>query len=113
MQIIERGRQDQVLAHRQVLGSVDPLLQHADEVVDVVQAVVLDVERVPPEPCAVREQDTLRVLAWNVHKGPDGVGPVADVHRLVFRYVCDVRVVHVPVAGRGQLRSRRVEDLQR
>ena len=56
----EAGRQDQVVAGGQVLGGVDPLLDDAGEVVDVVQPVVLDVERVPAEPAAVREEDALR-----------------------------------------------------
>ena len=56
----EAGGQDQVLAGGQVLGGVDPLLDDAGEVVDVVQPVVLDVERVPAEAAAVGEQHALR-----------------------------------------------------
>ena len=38
------------VAGRQVLGRDDLLLEHADEAVHVVQAVVLDVQRVTAEP---------------------------------------------------------------
>ena len=85
--LVERGRQNQVLAHRNVSGRVDLLLCHADEVVDVVQSVVLDVERVAPEPRAVREKHALRAGGGDVHDRSDHVGAVADVDRLRLGHI--------------------------
>src|SRR4051812_40365405 len=47
--LVERGREDQLLAGRQLLVGDDLLLDHADEAVDVVQPVLLDVQRVASE----------------------------------------------------------------
>jgi NADPH:quinone reductase-like Zn-dependent oxidoreductase len=47
---VERGRQDEVLAYGDLFSPVDLLLHDADEVVDVVQPVVLDIEGVAAEP---------------------------------------------------------------
>src|SRR3954454_19643193 len=80
--LLECGGEDQPLAGRQLLVGHDVLLHDADEVVDVVQPVVLDVERVPPEPRAVGEQHALCVAVPDVDHGPDGVGAVAQVDRL-------------------------------
>ena len=60
----------------------DLLIEVADPVVVVVQAVVLDVERVPAESRAVREQDALGAWGGNVDERADPVGTVADVDRL-------------------------------
>ena len=57
--LVERGRQDQVRAGRDILGRDDLLLDHPDEVVDVVEPVVLDVEGVAAERRSVGEQDAL------------------------------------------------------
>ena len=106
--LVEGGRQDQVLAGGQVLGRDDLLLEHADEAVDVVQPVVLDVQRVPAEPGAVGEQHALRAGRGDVHQRADGVGAVADVHRLGLGDLGDVGVVDVAVARAGELRPGRV-----
>jgi len=53
----EVGGQDQVGADRHVFTADDLLLEVADPGVDIVQAVVLDVERVPAKSRAVGEQD--------------------------------------------------------
>ena len=97
----------------QVLGRVDLLLHHADEVVDVVQPVVLDVQGMPAEPRTVREQHALRAGGGYVHQRADGVGAVADVHRLRLGHLGGAGEVDIAVAGRGQLRPRRGDDLQR
>ncbi len=47
--LLERRREDQVLADRQVDGGDDFLFEHADEAVHVVEAVILHVERVTAE----------------------------------------------------------------
>jgi hypothetical protein len=47
--LLERRRQDEVLAGRYVDGADDHLFEHADEVVDVMEPVVLDVERISSE----------------------------------------------------------------
>jgi hypothetical protein len=65
--LVERRGQDQVLPGRDVLRSVDLLLRHADEVVDVMQPVVLDIQGVPAEPRTVREQHALRAGSGDVH----------------------------------------------
>src|SRR6266536_1605053 len=48
--LVERRGQDQVLPGRDVLSADDRLLRHANEVVDVMQPVVLDIQGVPAEP---------------------------------------------------------------
>jgi len=83
----ERRREDQVLADGDVLGRVDLLLHDADEAVDVVQPVVLDVERVSAEARAVSEQDAFGAWIRDVDQRPDRVGAVADVDGLLLRDV--------------------------
>jgi hypothetical protein len=56
---VEGCRQEQVLPGGDVLVTVDLLRQHAGEVVDVVQPVVLEVQGMAAEPGAVGEQDAL------------------------------------------------------
>src|SRR5271165_3413697 len=56
--LLERGRQDEVLPRGNVLGAVDLLLEHTDEVIDIVQPAVPDVESMAAEPRPVREQDS-------------------------------------------------------
>src|SRR5206468_3924263 len=109
----EGGQEDQVLPGRDVFGRVDLLLHHADEVVDVVQPVVLDVQGMPAEARPVREQHTLCAGGGNVHQRPDRVGAVADVHRLRLGHLGGAGEVDVAVAGRGQLRPRCGDDLHR
>jgi len=58
-----------------------PLLDASDEVVDVVEPVVLDVERVAAEAGAVSEEDARR-LSGDVQDRTDGVGAVPNAHRL-------------------------------
>src|SRR4029077_1748810 len=53
--LLERRRQDQLLARRDVVGCDDHLLLAADEIVHVVQTAALDVEGMAPESAAVRE----------------------------------------------------------
>src|SRR3954447_27000525 len=53
--LLERGGEDQLLPGRQLPVGDDLLLDAADEAVDVVQAVVLDVEGMAAEARAVRE----------------------------------------------------------
>jgi hypothetical protein len=84
--LLERGRQDQVLTRRHVLRADDHLLLAAHEVVDVVQAVVLDVEPVAAEPVAVREQHTLRSRLRDADDGADHERPVLGVDRLPLRH---------------------------
>ena len=57
--LLEGCGEDQVLAGRHVLGADDHLLGDADEAVDVVQPVVLDVQGVAAEARADREQHAL------------------------------------------------------
>ena len=47
-------------ACRQIGVCADPVFGQPDVVVDVVQAAILDVQRVASEPASVRQQDTLR-----------------------------------------------------
>src|SRR6266550_443752 len=77
--LVERSGKDQLLANRNVFGRVELLLCHADEVVDVVQPVVLHVERVTPERRAVREEHALRALGGDVDGRSDHKGSVANV----------------------------------
>ena len=112
--LVEGGRQDQVLAGRHVLGRDDLLLEHADEVVDVVQPVVLDVEGVAAEARAVREEHALRARRRDVDQRADREGAVADVDRLRLGDLGVVREVDVAVARRRELRPLGVsEDLER
>src|SRR5262249_61746374 len=110
---VEGGRQNQVLAGRQILGRRYFLLGDSDEAVDVVQSVVLHVEGMPAEARAMREQDALGTGRGNVDLGADGEGAVADIDRLSLRDVGDVGVVDVAVARAGQLRTRGGQDLDR
>ena len=57
--LVEGRRTGSDPAGGQVFGGDDLLLEAADEAVDVVQPVVLDVERVPAEPGAVGEEHAL------------------------------------------------------
>jgi hypothetical protein len=59
------------------------------------QAVVLDVEGVPAESRAVREQDALGARRRDVDQRPDPVGAVADVDRLGLGDLRKVGVVDV------------------
>ena len=95
----------QVLARREVLGRVDLLLEHADEAVDVVQPVVLDVQGVPAEARAVGEQHALRAGGRDVDQRADREGAVAHVDGLLLRDVGGVGEVHVPVARRREQRA--------
>src|SRR4029453_19116866 len=45
--LLEGGGEDQVVPDRKVLGRVDPLFDHADQVVGVVQSVALHIEGMP------------------------------------------------------------------
>src|SRR4051795_6161069 len=110
--LLERGGQDQLLPGRQLLVGDDLLLDPADEAVDVVQAVVLDVEGVPSEARAVREQHALRPRLRDVHHRGDREGAVAEVHRLRLGHIGDAGVVDVAVARRRERRSRSGEELQ-
>ena len=53
--LVERGGEDQLFSGRQRLAGDDLLLDPADEAVDVVQAVVLDIDGVCAEARAMRE----------------------------------------------------------
>src|SRR4051794_12250049 len=111
--LLEGGGEDQVLAGREVTVGDDPLFDAADEVVDVVQAVVLDVQGVAAEARAVREQRTLRAGGGGVddrrHRGGAGAG----VWPPGLGHVGDPGVVDVPVPCRTEQRPRRAEDLER
>ena len=89
--LVERRRQEQLLAGRHVLAADDLLLLHADEVVDVVEPVVLDVERVTAEERAVGEQYALR-------RPPPGCRPSAPIvnERLRTFTACDSGTSAVP-----------------
>ena len=67
--LFECGGQDEVGPGREVDGRSNLLLEHADEAVDVVQPVVLDVEAVPTEPGTLRAQDTLGAGTWDIDQG--------------------------------------------
>ena len=109
----ELGRQEQVVADRQILGRVDLLLEHADEVVDVVQPVVLDIQRVAAEVRAVREQHPARARRRDVDPHSDDVVAIADIDRLCLRDLGDAGEVAVAVARAGELRPRGGDDLDR
>ena len=86
----------QLLAGRHVLGADDHLLEHPDEVVDVVQTVVLHVERVAAEQRPVREQ----------HPSAPGAGmsttaPIANERLRTFT-ACDFG--HLRVLGEVDVR---------
>src|SRR4051794_33369652 len=98
--LLEGGGQDQLLPGRHVLVGDDLLLEAADEAVDVVQPVVLDVEGVAAEPRAVREQNAVGARHVDVDDRADGEGAVAEVDRLGLGHVGDAGVVDVAVARR-------------
>ncbi len=111
--LVERRREDQPLAGRQILGRRDELLEHAHEAVDVVQPVVLHVERVPAERRAVREEHALGARRGDVDQRADRVRAVADVDRLRLRHLGGVREVDVAVARRREHGPRGEHDLER
>src|SRR3954454_7381321 len=80
--LLERRGENQVLAGWDVLITHDLLGQAAHEVVDVMQAVVLDVERVPAEAGTLGEQHAFCVRRRQVNEGSDREGSVAHVDRL-------------------------------
>src|SRR3954452_18515668 len=110
--LLEGGGEDQVLAGGQLGVRDDLLLEAAYEAVDVVQPVVLDVERVAAEAGAVREQHALSAGLRDVDQRTDCVRAIADVDRLRLRHLGEIGVVDVAVAGWGKRRSRRGEQLQ-
>src|SRR3954451_13835753 len=80
--LLERGGEDQLLPGRQLVVGDDLLLDPADEAVDVVQAVVLDVEGVSAEARAVREEHARGPGFRDVDHCGDRERTVAEVHRL-------------------------------
>src|SRR3954453_4515536 len=80
--LLERRGEDQVVAGWDVLITHDLLGEAAHKVVDVVQAVVLDVERVPAEASTLGEQHSFCVRRGQVDQGSDREGAVAHVDRL-------------------------------
>ena len=80
--LLERRGEDEVFPGRNVLGGHDPLLGASDEVVDVVEPVVLGVERVAAEAGAVSEEDAFGAWSGDVHDRADCVGAVPNTHRL-------------------------------
>src|SRR5262249_51267975 len=95
--LLERGGEDDV-AERDGLGGLDHLLLEADEVVDVLQLAVLDVERMPAEAGALREQYAARFFGVDRHLDGDRVRAVADVRRRRLGDLGASRVVDVAVA---------------
>ena len=91
----------------------DHLLLGADEAVDVVQPVVLDVQRVAAEAGAVREEHALGAGRRDVDERADHERAVLDVDGLPLGHRRRVREVDVLVARSGELRPRRREDLDR
>ena len=100
------------LAGRQVLGRDDHLLEHADEAVDVVEPVVLDVEAVAAEPRALREQHALGAGLGDVDQRADHERAAADDDCLGLGNLGVVREVDVPASRRAELRPLRDEDLE-
>src|SRR4051812_38198402 len=70
---LERRREDQVLASRDVLVADNLLLETAHEVVDIVEAAVFDVERMPAESRTVGEDHPCCVRAGEVDERADRV----------------------------------------
>ena len=91
----------------------DLLLEHADEAVDVVQPVVLDVEAVATEARPLREEHALGAGLGEVDQRADDERPAPDHDGLGLGHLGVVGEVDVAVARRRQLRARRHEDLQR
>src|SRR6202042_224260 len=95
--LLEGRRQHLTARDRYVDAGDDLLLEHPAEVVDVVQAGVLDVQGVAAEPRSVREQDPRSPGVRNVDEGPDGVGTVTDVDGLGLGYLGGAGVIDVAV----------------
>src|SRR4051795_10787753 len=111
--LVERGGEDQLLSGGQLLVGGDVLLDPADEAVDVVQPVVLDVEGVSAEARAMREQHALCPGLRDVYYRRDREGAVAEVHRLRLGYFRHAGEVDVAVTRRGERRPRRGQEFQR
>ena len=69
--LLESCCQDHIFADRKVFGGIDLLLFTAEEVVHVMQAVVLDVQRMTTEPAAMRKKHTGRTWLGQIDNGPD------------------------------------------
>ena len=85
----------------------------ADEVVDVVQPVVLDVEGVAAETGPEGEQHPLGSRGRDVDQGADDVGAAPHVDGLPLGDRSGPGPVHVAVAGGGELRPGGGQDLER
>ena len=109
--LLERGRQEDVLAGGMSSVADDQLLLGADEAVDVVQPVVLDVQRVAAEAGPEREQHALRAGVRDVDERLDHERSVAGVDRLPLPHRRVAGEVYVAVARRAELGPRRVDDL--
>ncbi|MEV6945199.1 hypothetical protein AB0N07_24975 [Streptomyces sp. NPDC051172] len=108
----EGGRQD-VVADGHPAGCGALLLHPAQPPVDVVLPCVEEIQAVPAEPAAPREQHAAGLRAVEADVGGEGAGPAADVDRHRLGHVGAVGVVHVLASGFGELRSWRAEDLDR
>src|SRR5207248_578278 len=82
-----------VLAGRQFLVGDDLLFEAADEAVDVVQPVVLDIQGVAAEARAVSEQHAFGARYGDVDERADRVRAVADVGCLGLGHVGEAWVV--------------------
>ena len=91
----------------------DHLLLGADEVVDVVEPVVLDVEGVAAEPGAWAKSTPSAPGAGMSTSAPITNERFLMLTRLPLRHRRVARVVDVPVPRRGELRPRRRQDLDR
>ena len=86
------------------------LLDLTEQIVDVAQLAIFEVERVPAEPTALREEHARRLGGLQVHLGQDAVRAIADADRHGLGHIGDIRIVDVVIAWLAELGPWAAED---